>query len=93
MPTTYVRQPGSRNYHNYSQDTFLKAVDEVKEKHITYRDAFYKYGIPIATISRRINNKHDKHYVGQNVLLSKEKAVVVETILYAADWRYPEISL
>jgi len=89
MPNKYVRQPGSRNYHNYSKETLSKAINDVKQKKMTYRDAFNKYGVSIATLSRRMNNKHNKHYGGQKVLSSEEETVVVDTIMYASDWGYP----
>jgi len=60
----------------------VKAINDVKQKKMTYREASDKYGISIATISRRMNHKHNKNYGGQYISSSNEENVVVETILF-----------
>lgn len=89
MPNKYVRTPGSRTYINYSKETLQKAVNDVKQKKLTYRQAYAKYGIPTATISRKINEKHTKNVGGQTILCLSEEKRIVEAILYASDWGFP----
>ncbi|KAE9521258.1 hypothetical protein AGLY_018350 [Aphis glycines] len=89
MPNKYTRILGSRTYRNYSYETLKQAIDEVRQKKLSYREAYNKYGISTATISRKINKKNVKKHGGQNVLTSLEEKCIVDAILYASDWSYP----
>ena len=41
----------------YSDDNLLRAIAEIKNKKHTYRAASNKYGIPIATLSDKVQQK------------------------------------
>lgn len=84
MPNKYVRIPGSRNYKNYSDDILQQAIDEVRQKKLTYREAD-KYGISTATISRKINKQNLKKHGGQIALSLSEEKCIVDAILHVSD--------
>lgn len=50
MSNKYTRIPGSRTYRNYSDETLKQAIDEVRQKKLSYREAYNKYGISTATM-------------------------------------------
>ncbi|XP_060854929.1 uncharacterized protein LOC132932560 [Metopolophium dirhodum] len=89
MPNKYKRIPGSRTYINYSDETLQQALDEVRQKKLSYREAYQKYGISISTLSRKINKKNVNKHGGQNVLTPLEEKCIVDAILYASDWGFP----
>jgi len=89
MPNNYKRTPGSRTYRNFSSETLECALNEIRNKRLTYREASDKYSIPMSTLSRKKNKLNLKSYGGQTALTSIEEDVIVETILFAFDWGYP----
>ncbi|XP_025413319.1 uncharacterized protein LOC112685607 isoform X1 [Sipha flava] len=89
MPNKYERIPGRRTYINYSDETLQQALDEVRQKKLSYREAYQKYGLSISTLSRKINKKNVNKYGGQNVLTPLEEKCIVYAILYASDWDFP----
>ncbi|XP_003245816.1 uncharacterized protein LOC100569189 [Acyrthosiphon pisum] len=89
MPNYYKRTPGSRTYHNFSEETLENALNEIRNNRLTYRQASDKYGIPISTLSRKKNKLNLNPHGGQTALTSTEEDNIVETILFASDWGYP----
>jgi predicted DNA-binding protein (UPF0251 family) len=60
MPNKYVRRIGSRKYADYTEDTFAKAIFDVKTNKLTYRMASDKYQISKSTLQRKCNEKNMK---------------------------------
>lgn len=60
MPRHYTRKLGCRRYKDYDSDTVDRAILEIKQKKLTYRQAVDKYGIPLGTLSRKIQKKNIK---------------------------------
>lgn len=89
MPNRYKRQPDSRLYQNYSDETYQNAITELKNGNLSYRQVSAKYEIPISTLCRKYNKKYMKKQCGQISLTSDEEEAIVSTILYAADRGYP----
>ena len=57
MPRTYKRKLGSREYQNYTSETMEKAVEDILQDRLTLRKASKKYGIPLGTLSHKVNKK------------------------------------
>ncbi|CAI6357713.1 unnamed protein product [Macrosiphum euphorbiae] len=89
MPNRYKRQPGSRSYRNFSDETLQNAITELKNGNSSYRQVSAKYEIPISTLCRKYSKKNMKKWGGQISLTSDEEGAIVSTILYAGDWGYP----
>lgn len=89
MPNYYKRTPGSRTYRNFSEETLENALNEIRNKSLTYREASDNYSIPISTLSRKKNHLNLNSHGGQTTLTSTEEDTIVETILFASDWGYP----
>jgi len=60
MPNRYKRQPDSRLYQNYSDETYQNAITELKNGNLSYRQVSAKYEIPISTLCRKYNKKYMK---------------------------------
>ncbi|KAF2893329.1 hypothetical protein ILUMI_12844 [Ignelater luminosus] len=51
----YKRKPGAKKYADYSADNLAEALRSCQEG-MPYREASVAYGIPISTLSRKLNN-------------------------------------
>lgn len=90
MPRNYKRKIGSKVIINYSDETIQKAVNELIENNLTFRQASKKYNIPLGTLYNRVHDKHGvKKHGGQTVLTSEEERNLVENVIICSDWGFP----
>jgi len=54
----YKKKVVGRTYLNFSPQSLQKAVDDVKSKKLTYRDAAERYGVPKSIIQRKLQEKN-----------------------------------
>jgi hypothetical protein len=70
----------------YSEANFEAALDKIKKKEMSYRDAKMEYGVPIATLCYHNNGKHNSHKVEQKTILSfEEEKLLVSSIVTLGD--------
>lgn len=69
MPRTYKRTVGSKVIKNYSRETLLQAVREIKKMTISLNCASKLYGIPKDALSLNVVKKENtlKAHGGQSV--------------------------
>ena len=89
MPRKYKKKLGSRPYKNYTKETLCNALTEIRNQTLSMRRAADKYGIPVATLSNKCNDKHSKKYGGQLALLDKEEADLKTVLKTLSVWRSP----
>lgn len=51
MPKVHTRAVGSRQYHDYTEETLNKCLSDIKNKVMTQRNAAKVYNIPRPTIN------------------------------------------
>ena len=89
MPCNYKRIPGSRTYHDYTDETLQKCLSLVKANKISMKAASRKYSIPYGTIRNKINGWHSKQYGGQKRLSGSFENTLVGTINELTEWKVP----
>ena len=80
MPHNCKLIPGSRTYHNYTDETLQKCLSQVKATKILMKAASQKYGIPYMAIRNKINGCHSKQHGGQKPLPASFQNILVGTI-------------
>lgn len=89
MVKTYKRKIGARHYQNYDEETLQRAVNEKQTTNRSYQDISSEFGIPAATIYRKVNKKHLKKPGGQILLTEQDEIAIRDAILIASEWGYP----
>jgi len=89
MPRTYKRKLGSREYQNYTSETMEKAVEDILQDRLTLRKASKKYGIPLGTLSHKVNKKHGGHVGGPTSLTDDEEQRIAKILITLSLWRFP----
>lgn len=89
MPRHHKKIPTSRPYAKYTQETLNKAVEEIRAKTISVRDAHRKYNISLGTLSRKSREKNMNKFGRPTVLSSEEENLIVEGLFVAAEWGFP----
>lgn len=84
-----MSRAAKRKYHAFSEDLLDKAVKDIKEKNLTYRQEEDKYGIPKSTLARWCTNKQTKKFGRPPVLSEDEQKKVVDCLTLAAKWGFP----
>lgn len=83
------RRVGARPYKNYSEEMLDLAVQYIKEKKMSSREAERQFGIPRRTLLNKQKENHPKN-VGKPTLLSEEEEEnIVKVIVAAADFGCP----
>ena len=89
MPRTYLRRLGAKPKRNYNTENLIKAIQAIKVRKLSYRQAAEKYQIPRSTLENKVNLTHPKSLGGQPVLTKEEEGDLVHGILRAAHWGFP----
>ena len=89
MPRNYKQTPGSRTYHNYTDETLQKCLSQLKDNKILMKAASQKYSIPYRAIRNKINGWHSKQYGGQKQLSGSFENTLVGTIDELTEWKVP----
>ena len=89
MPRNYKQTPGSRTYHNYTDETLQKCLSQLKDNKILMKAASQKYSIPYRAIRNKINGWHSKQYGGQKQLSGSFENTLVGTIDELSEWKVP----
>ena len=89
MPRNYKQTPGSRTYHNYTDETLQKCLSQLKDNKILMKAASQKYSIPYRAIRNKINGWHSKQYGGQKQLSGSFENTLVGAIDELTEWKVP----
>lgn len=73
MPRKYQRKAGSRKYTDYTEETLLECLNEIRNGRISHRNAEKKYKIPRKTIQNKLKGKHSKKPGHQPVFTLEEE--------------------
>ena len=73
----------------YSQEDLEKAVEDIRAKRKTARQAAKEYGIPRSTIEDCLNEKKSAAVGRPKVLSDAEEAIIVERLLLMSKWGFP----
>ncbi|CAH0719076.1 unnamed protein product, partial [Brenthis ino] len=87
------RKVGSRNYKNYSNEMLDIAVDLVKQKIITSRQAENQFGTPRRTILNKAKDLHMKTVGGQKKLTDIEEENLVNVLVAVGEYGCPMTKL
>ncbi|KAF2886232.1 hypothetical protein ILUMI_19941 [Ignelater luminosus] len=80
---------GSRNYKNYSPETLIKALNEIRSKKLSLSQSSAKYGICKGTLSHNLRKKHINTKPGRpNVLDDDEEKALVHILMKTAEWGF-----
>lgn len=85
---TYEKTPGSRTYHNFTEEQVAEAVRAVKDG-MSKKQAARVYQIPRSTLTNRCLGRHTKPRGHPTILSSEEEAVIARTLGVVADWGFP----
>jgi hypothetical protein len=89
MPSKYKRDPGSRKYKYFSDESVHKAMDSVIRTKMSIRKAAEKYNITKSTLQRKLKGENLNPHGGQTALSVEEESVLVQGILETANWGFP----
>ena len=94
MPRNYTRKAGSRAYlTEYSIENLEKALQDVKKGLKSIRKAAVHYGVPYATLNRKLKAPTKNIHGGQPCLTKTTEDLLVKTLSVMAEWRVPVDSL
>ena len=68
MPRNYKRKLGSHRYRDYSDETIKRALNAIKNKVLTQREAEAYFKIPRSTLKNKLKGLHQLEVGGQTVL-------------------------
>jgi len=89
MPRNYDKGCRSKTYKKPNPTDLANAVNAIKRKRMTYREAQEVYGINYSVIYRHVNNKDIKKQGGQTSLSLSEEKLLIDNILLCAEWGFP----
>jgi hypothetical protein len=89
MARRYKKKIGGRAYQCYTGQQLEAAVDAVKAKTFSLREAHKHFNIPIGTLSNHMHGKYNKVAGGQRVFSEEEEKIFVHHILSVSKWGFP----
>ncbi|XP_030748969.1 uncharacterized protein LOC115877041 [Sitophilus oryzae] len=89
MPRNYKRKAGARKYADYTEETLLECLNEIKHGRISHRAAEEKYKIPRRTILNKLKCRHSKKPGHQPIFTADEEREFVQCIISLGDYGFP----
>lgn len=89
MPRNYDKGCRSKTYKIPNPTDLANAINAIKGKRMTYREAQEVYGIQYSVIYRHVKNKDIKKQGGQTSLSLSEEKLLIDNILLCAEWGFP----
>lgn len=89
MVRVYKKPLGTRPYSNYNKNYMLRALQAVKTKQLSIRQASERYAVPKSTLAYKVKNLHELKPGRQPVLNTQEEKHLVEGIIQCAEWGFP----
>ncbi|XP_063239266.1 uncharacterized protein LOC134540445 isoform X1 [Bacillus rossius redtenbacheri] len=88
MVRKHARKPGS-TYAAYSNKAMEDAMKAVSEGKLSIRSAAEKYSVNRCTLNRKLKGVHVQPYGRPPALSQDEEAVLLKSIITAAEWGFP----
>ncbi|XP_018563258.1 jerky protein homolog-like [Anoplophora glabripennis] len=85
---TYEKTPGSRAYHNFTEEQAAEAVRAVQDG-MSKKQASRVCKIPRSTLTSRCLGRHTKPQGHPTILSSEEEAIIARTLGVVAYWGFP----
>lgn len=95
MPRKYKRQPGNRNYRDYSEETLKDCLDAVRNS-MSKKLASSVYGIPVRTIFCKLKEAEigiTSRTAGGQTAFSLEEHLFEQHIITVSEFGFPLTSL
>lgn len=89
MPRNYKRRLGIKPRRNYPQESVENALQDVLDRHMSFRQAAERHNVPYVTIYRRYKGIHCNNVGAPPVLSKVEEKQIVNALLVAANFGYP----
>ncbi|KAK9736320.1 CENP-B N-terminal DNA-binding domain [Popillia japonica] len=89
MVRTYRRKVGGRPYNTFNEEDMERAVRDVKEKRLSYRQASDRYNIKVATLHIHVKCPNLLKPGGQTALSEQEETYFVECVQIMSNWGFP----
>lgn len=89
MPRTYKRRIGARHYRNYTNERLEEALDKIKSKSISIREASKQYGIHRNTLCLKLHDKHKKKHGQQKVFTDEEENLFSAHLITMSTFGFP----
>ena len=89
MPRNYKRKLGSRRYRDYSDETSKRALNAIKNKVMTQRQAEAYFKIPIRTLKNKLKGLHQLEVGGQTVLDKPGEEALTQHCIVLSDYGIP----
>ena len=89
MPRNPKRSHGTRPYRNYTEESLNKALQAVRNKTLSIRNASSKYGIPKNTLHLKCQEKHLNAVGRAPVFTNEEELQFVGHIVSVSIYGFP----
>lgn len=89
MARKYKKTAGSRRYRPYSDAKLQLALNDVRFKRLSQRDACAKYNIPRSTLKYKLKGHHAKSIGGQTVFTAEEEKMFAEHMIMMSSYGFP----
>lgn len=76
MTKVHKRTIGSRQYHDYTEETLNKCLSDIKNEVMTQRNAAKVYNIPRRTINYKFKEQHTKSFGRPNAFSEVEEKIL-----------------
>jgi len=89
MSKVHKRAVGSRQFHDYTEETLNKCLSDIKNKVMTQRNATKVYNIPCRTINYKLEEQHTKSFGQPNAFSEAEEKSFVDHIIKMSEFGFP----
>ena len=89
MPRNYKRKVGSRRYRDYSDETIKRALNGIKNKVMTQRQAEAYFKVPRSTLKNKLKGLHQLEVGEQTVLDKPAEEALLQHCIALSDYGFP----
>ena len=89
MPRNPERALGTRPYRNYTEESLNEALQAIKNKTLSIRQAASKFGIPKNTLHLESQEKHSNPVGRASVFTNEEELQFVGHIIAVSNYGFP----
>lgn len=89
MPSKYKRQPGSRMYHDYTEDQLYECLEAIRSGEMSQRQAEAHFKICRSTIKNKLKNRHISSPGHPSVFSKEEEQAFASHIDKLCEYGFP----